>query len=229
MGFLSKIWKRQSSLKEDYPLFWQIYLQCFESTYSSKTPIEEVRFVVFDTETTGLNIKEDQILSIGAISVQNWEMPIADSFECFIHQSYTPVAANVQVHEIIPKERTESLSEQEAIIAFLDYIKDAVLVAHHAAFDQNMMNQSLKLFGNFKLKNKILDTGVLAKRVKIPPFPPSFSLDALCEEYKIPIHDRHNAAGDAYLTGVLFLKLLARLEKRGVRTLGALQANPFFQ
>jgi len=78
-----------------------------------------------------------------------------------------------------------------------------------------------------QLKNKYLDTAKLAIRVEhLHPTqllkPSDYTLDALCNRYKIPMHDRHTAAGDALLTSLLSLKLLSKLKKRGVKTLGDL-------
>ncbi|HKK78702.1 MAG TPA: hypothetical protein VJ933_03695, partial [Phaeodactylibacter sp.] len=76
-----------------------------------------------------------------------------------------------------------------------------------------------------KLKNKGVDTAVLARRLANHPQLAkrgAFGLDQLCQDYHIPMSDRHTAAGDAYITAILLMKMLRRLEKRGVRTLGDL-------
>ena len=78
-----------------------------------------------------------------------------------------------------------------------------------------------------KLRNKTLDTARLARRIHNPFDAPmskqqQLSLDALCRQYHIPLGERHTAAADTYITALLFLKLLARLKKRGVDTIGEL-------
>ena len=132
----------------------------------------------------------------------------------------------IEVHGILPNERHYNLSEAEAVQRFLAFCQDAVLVGHHVSFDLAMVNNALKRMGGKKLLNKQVDTIDLARRIAGPELAVyrqgAFGLDALCQQYRIPLSDRHTAAGDAYITAVLLMKLLSRLEKRGVDTLGQL-------
>lgn len=193
--------------------------------------MEEVSFVVFDTETTGLNVQKDRLLSIGAVRIKNGQFSVQDRLECYLHQAYQPDRQTVAVHGILPGERGGSLSEEESLRRFLGYIGGDVLVAHHAGFDLAMLNAGLSRLGCGKLQNKVADTGVLARRVAgSQPLSRAgtYGLDQLCEQYHIPKSDRHTAPGDAFITALLFMKLLYRLKKRGVDTLGRLLSAPGF-
>lgn len=211
--------------ERDFPAYWQAYLSAFDQPYRRKTPVEEVRFVVFDTEATGLDLEKDHVLSIGAVAVKGNEIAISDRLECYVHQNYEPSAETIAVHGILPGHPAQGEAEREAIESFINYIGNAVLVAHHAAFDVGMINKILQREIGQKLKNKVLDTSYLARRLAMRPQharPGTFGLDNLCRLYQIPMSDRHTAGGDAFITAVLLLKLLARLRKRGVNTLGDL-------
>ena len=222
--------KKKPPLNPDAPAFWKTYLEAVQaSSYHKKEAIDNIGFVVFDTETTGLDVQEDQILSIGAIRVKNWQIEVSDRLECYLHQQYSPDGKTVAVHGILPGDRQHSLSEKEGVTQFLSFIGGDVLVAHHAGFDVAMINAALKTAGGGKLQNVVLDTGILAKRVARNPEmarPGAFGLDQLCDQYRIPQSDRHTASGDAYITAILLLKLLYRLKQRGVNTFGALRSAP---
>lgn len=219
--------KKKKASTEHLPDYWKTYLDHFQQTYSKNDPIEKVRFVCFDTETTGLDTSTDQILSIGAVGIRNWKIEVADRFECLVHQEYHPSGKSIEVHGILPVEREESRPEGKAIPAFLSYIRDAVLVGHHLSFDVNMVQQSLleQTGEKLKLKNHQLDTIAMARRL-LPAHhyltAGELGLDQLAEKYRISLSDRHTAGGDAFITAFLFLKLLDRLQRRGVKTLGAL-------
>lgn len=221
-----KRWIQKWRSKEELPAFWLAYETAIREGFHRRTLIEELDFVVFDTETTGLDVKSDRILSIGTVRVRAWQIDLRDTFECLIHQENHPKnSSSIPVHGILPVYRPESWSEKKAIEAFINYLGASILVGHHVAFDIAMINRILKEMGAKKLQNKCLDTGRLAGRLEnayYQAFEKTLSLDALCEQFNIVPNDRHTAAGDAYLTALLFMKLLAKLKKRGVKNLGDL-------
>ena len=197
---------------DNLPDFWKDY----EAKFQEKLPeeISETRFVVFDTETTGFDIKKDRMLSIGAVGIENKSINIADGFEEYILQeTFNP--KTVKIHGIIQNERIETLSEEEAVKAFLKYIGNSVLVAHHAGFDVGMINEALSRMGLPRLKNKVLDTVNLYRGTRIISNlinrEKSYSLDEIAETYNIDTKDRHTAAGDAFITALAFLTILGKL------------------
>ncbi|MDX1761104.1 MAG: 3'-5' exonuclease [Christiangramia sp.] len=209
-------WFKRNKVNKDLPDFWQNYASTFEEKLSEK--ISEVRFVVFDTETTGFDYEEDRILSIGAVRIEKKSIEISDNFEVFLDQEkFNP--ETVKIHGIIQNEKVEKLSELEALKKFLVYIQNSVLVAHHAGFDIKMVNKALARYGLPKLRNKVLDTAVLYKKTRIITNfidrEKVFSLDEIAEAYNIDLVDRHTASGDAYITALIFMKLLSRLKSPG--------------
>lgn len=212
--------------KTQLPNFWKAY----ESSFETGLPhdINAVGFVVLDTETTGFDLKEDRILSIGALRIMNGTICAKDSFEVFIAQDRFD-SKTVEIHGILKKGHWQRLSELEGLQKLLRLLKNAVLVAHHVGFDVGMINQALRRNGLPKLKNKTLDTAILYNRSlkraqrKINGH---FTLDELAEAFKISIEDRHTALGDAYITAIAFLHILHTLKPTSIQSL--LKRNQFF-
>lgn len=200
--------------KPNYPDFWIEYLNEFK-TKNNKT-ISETRFICFDTETTGFDIKQDRILSIGCVSTKNNIIEVSDSFEVYVKQEIFK-KETVKIHGLLKTGKLEKVEELESLKQFLKYIKSDILVGHHVGFDFAMINEALLRNGLDKLKNKRLDTGSLYKKSKhiiYREHQKKYSLDDLCDELKIQKIDRHTAIGDAMLTTIAFLKILGRLNKK---------------
>jgi len=198
--------------KKIYPKYWKQYANSFNKDYN----LEHTRFVVFDTETTGLNPKQDRLLSIGTVTIVNFKINVADQLECYIKQDHFN-AKTVEIHGILKQGHLNKIDEEEAIKQFLKHIEGAILVAHHVHFDVTMINEALKRLGLPKLKNKTVDTGILYRKTKYIKTDKHYSLDNLCNKFNITMHDRHTASGDAYLTALLFLKLCALLKAKNKR------------
>lgn len=199
---------------QDHPEVWKLY----EAKFQEELPalVSQTQFVVFDTETTGFDYKNDRILSIGAVKLKSNALDVSQTFEHYLQQEkFNPEA--VKIHGILRNEKTESLTEEEALKAFLRYIGHAVLVAHHANFDVRMVNAGLKRMGLPKLKNEVLDTGYLYKKTllnsNLIDREKNYSLDEIAEAYIIDVKDRHTAIGDAFITAIAFLKILGKLDR----------------
>ncbi|MEM1415491.1 MAG: 3'-5' exonuclease [Myxococcota bacterium] len=193
---------------------------------AGKTPWRNARFVVFDTEATGLDLVADRLLSIAGVATRGDVVVLADSFEVILAGEEVGAQA-APVHGLVPKDLAEGLEEAQAVDAFLAYAGAAVLVAHHAAFDVAMLDRSLGARGG-RLLNPVLDTEHLARRLAGGSSPgvlarqPRQSLDALAERFGLATEARHTAAGDALLTALVLQRLLQDAERRGIRTVGEL-------
>jgi DNA polymerase-3 subunit epsilon len=195
--------------KKSYPEFWQNYLACFDAKADKKV-VE--RFVVFDTETTGLDVRSDVILSIGAIAIYDNSIVVNDSLELFVEQNVFKTES-VPIHGILKEGKEEKQGETEAVIQFLDFIKDSTLVGHHVRFDIKMVSASLQGMGLGKLKNRSMDTDLMYRKFKGLHEDQHASLDELCQVFKIQKSDRHTATGDAFITALIFLRLKNKWRK----------------
>ena len=197
--------------KNNYPDYWKAYRSYFDKPLNQN--LQQTRFVVLDTETTGLDLHTDRVLSIGTVVVKNEHITVSDQLELYVEQTAFN-SDTVKIHGLLKTGTLHKVTEAEAMKLFLNHIKNAVLVAHHAAFDIAMINACLKRLDLPKLKNHVIDTGHLHKKTIHNTNPQEhFSLDALAKHYNIPLHDRHTASGDAFITAILFIKLLASLKK----------------
>lgn len=198
--------------KKQQPDYWRNYISKVKNC-SKYAHFEQIRFVALDTETTGFNFKNDRILSIGAVAIKSNKILVADSFEMYIHQEIFN-KETVKIHGIRQHGLQQKVSEEEALIKFLAYLDDAVIVAHHTNFDLTMINCALERLQIGPLISKQLDTNYIYKKMNpSSKFNKIYSLDELCEIFHIKMHDRHTASGDALLTAQVFLKLLGKFKK----------------
>lgn len=208
-----------NKLQRTYPLFYQQYLASYHVPDSKKS-IEAQEFVVLDTEASGLEPTQSQLLSIGAIKIINRSFCVDDALVIHLPVGSNPSEAEVAIHGII-KEKHSALTIEEAMPQLLSYIGSAIVVGHHIAFDIALLNQQLQNLGAGQILNKTLDTAMLCRRLDNPMQPQSlpgkeYKLDHLCKRFDISTFARHTAEGDAYITGILFLKIINALSARGI-------------
>ncbi|MDO9275949.1 MAG: 3'-5' exonuclease [Lutibacter sp.] len=204
--------------KKQVPEFWRDHLDKIRKSQKYAN-FENIRFVALDTETTGFDYENDRILCIGAVAIKNNKILVSDSVEIYIKQDVFN-KETVKIHGIRKDGNEAKLSEEEAIIKLIGYLDDAVIVAHHTAFDVTMINQALKRLKVGPLESKQLDTNYLHKKIaKTNTYKKIFSLEELCEIYNVKMHDRHTALGDALITAYLFLKQTAKYKKNNALNL----------
>ena len=212
--------------------FHERYQQHFTATWSDDTSIDRVRFVVLDSETTGLNPRTDRLITIGAVAVVDGEIVLDDSFDALIQIARNTSA--VTVHGITRDETESGIDEPEALQRFLDYLQDGVIVGHHIGHDVETLNAGYERHWGFELLNRNLDTmdltlhlersGAFGDEERIR----EFTLDSLCTRFGIIPHDRHTAGGDAFITAQIFQRLLRLASRHGRDQLGRI-CEPFFE
>lgn len=206
------------------------YRSRFSSTWADDAPIDAVRFVVLDLETTGLDPARDAIVTIGAVAVTGGEIVLGDAFAALLKvEKNTPA---VTVHGVTRDQARRGLDEASAMARLLDYLADAVIVGHHIGHDITAVNAACTRAWGVTLLNRHLDTMDLTLHLEqagaFAGHPPirRFTLDALCERFGVVPHDRHTAAGDAFITAHVFLRLLRLAPRFGRGTLSAI-CEPF--
>jgi len=197
----------------------QAYLRAFDATWVDETPVEQVRFVALDTETTGLDPKRDRVITIGAVGIKDGQIDLADSFEAMLKIAYNQSA--VTVHGVTRDEARDGMDEREALEDFLGYLGDGVIVGHHVGFDIEILNCACQRHFEVSLLNRWLDTMDLTLHLndsgafENTRAPSGFSLDALCDLFAVAPRDRHTAGGDAFITAQIFLRLLRLAQNSG--------------
>lgn len=206
--------------KHKLPPFLCEYIQYYSQRPSITESWLNHRYVVLDTETTGLNPYADKIISLGAIIIYNQEIWLEESLEIIINPQVKLQPDNVAVHGLTQSDVAEGQAEALALEQLIRSIKGDIIVAHHAGFDKTIIENSLKqYYPSFFLHNLIVDTASLAFSIENSylPFeyfnPKIYSLDSLCERYGIIPADRHTSWGDAFITAKLLLTLFNRLER----------------
>ncbi|WOO42161.1 3'-5' exonuclease [Rubellicoccus peritrichatus] len=209
----------------------QIYRESFDETWADGTPINQVRYIVLDTETTGLDPRKDSIVTIGAVAVEDGSICLDDQFEALLRISHN--TSSVVVHGITRDDANEEgMDEVLALRLLLGYLRDGVIVGHHIGFDVDIISEHCQRRFGLSLENRWIDTMELTLHLEdagaFGPPPDNggrghdFSLDGLCRRFDIQPHDRHTAAGDAFITAQIFMKLLRQAKQYGRRTLGSL-------
>ena len=169
--------------------------------------------VVLDTETTGLSVKDGhRIVEIGCIELENL-IPTKNRFHCYLNPERKVSEKALEVHGYTDEFLSDKKKFKDIVDEFLNFIKDKKLIIHNAEFDINHLNNELKILGKQNLKNKVIDTLVLA-RDKFPGA--SISLDALCKRYRIDNSKRtqHTALIDCDLLSKVYINLIDQKEPK---------------
>ncbi len=173
-----------------------------------EAPVGE--YVVFDTETTGLNPKTDEILSIGAVKIRGHKILTSETFELFLKPSGDIDKKSITIHHIRPCDLDDAVPPQEAIEKFLNFIGSRTLVGYYLEFDIAMIERYVKPWLGITLPNPKIEVSGLYfdhKTALIPQGNIDLRFDTMIRDLKVPNMGQHNAVNDAIMTAMIFLKL----------------------
>lgn len=167
-----------------------------------------MREIIFDTETTGLDAREDRIIELGGVELVN-RFPTGRTFHKFINPQGRAINPEAEaVHGISAAQLVGQPNFAEICAEFLEFVEDAKLVAHNAGFDMGFINAEFGRLGYPAIgPERVVDTLALARRKH--PMGPN-SLDALCRRYGIDNSHRtkHGALLDSELLAEVYVELI---------------------
>ncbi|MFP4698098.1 MAG: PolC-type DNA polymerase III [Eubacteriales bacterium] len=185
-----------------------------EIVKNSKGQDLDTTFVVFDLETTGFLPGRDKITEIGAIKIKNGV--IIDRFSTFVNPE-RPIPSDVEKLTGINNYMVQDAPTIEKILPdFLEFVGDAVFVAHNADFDMSFIN-FFALEQNIEINPTVLDTVMLA-RMLLPKLN-RYKLNTIAKELDISLENHHRAVDDALATAEIFIKFIKMLKERDIITL----------
>jgi len=173
----------------------------------------ETEFVVFDLETTGLSPKDDQIIEIGAVRIQNGQ--ITDRFDTFADPCRPLPEKIIQLTGITDEMLQGAPSQAQAVGQFLRFAGDAPLLAHNgAAFDIRFIRNAAKNAG-LAFTSTHIDTLPLCQGLFRGLR--NYKLDTITKHLELEEFNHHRASDDAYILARIFQKAVEDLRFRGIK------------
>lgn len=181
---------------------------------AARLPFDSSRMVVVDVESSGLDVRKDHLIAIGAVAVVNGRIKLADSLDIVLQQSRVSERDNILIHGIGGEAQRLGMPPAEALLAFLEYLGKSPLIAFHVAFDRAMIDRAMKTCLGVGLAHAWADLAYVAPAL-YPQLAHRYrSLDQWMECFHIGNYSRHSALADALSTAELLLALRPRLEER---------------
>lgn len=199
---------------------------------SLDTRLEDIDFVVLDTELTGLNVSKDSIVSVGALRMKGGSIDVGKGFYRLVSPK-TPISRqSVLVHGITPSEALVQKGIDQLLPELVQFIGDAVIVGHFISLDMSFINRELCGSMGHGLENPVIDTARIYEWIRKCTVNgcayhesgvEDLSLGTLARKYSIDCCGMHNALQDAYVTAQLLQRFIRKyLPAAGMSTLGDL-------
>lgn len=191
-----KNWKKKKLTNPKYENLFETY--------------EGDEYICFDCETTGLNPKIDDIISIGAVKIKGDTILTSQKFERFIKPKTALQADSIKIHQIRECDLVDAKDIDEVIYEFLDFVGNRPLVGYYLEFDVAMINKYTKPKIGITLPNAQIEVSALYfdKVIgKIPQGNVDLRFNTIMKKLELPMMGKHDAINDAIMTAMIFLKL----------------------
>ncbi|WP_341961483.1 3'-5' exonuclease [Pseudomonas sp. RC10] len=176
--------------------------------------LRKQRWVVMDLETSGLNMSRDEVLSIGAVVIEDGAIDLGQQFERTLLRPDHKLSPSVLIHGLGPSAIAAGSEPVEALLDFMDFVGDSPMLAFHAPFDQHMLGRALKESLGYKLQHPFLDVADIAPLLCPQACLRQAGLDDWTGFFGLHAEERHHASADALVTAELALILMSHARRQ---------------
>ncbi len=173
-------------------------------------------WIVLDCETTGLNVRTDAIISIGAVRIVGNRILTSERLELLIKPQCNVGADSIRVHRLRKRDLADGVPIEQAIHTLLHFIGSRPLVGYYLEFDVAMLNRVLVPMLGIGLPQPKIEVSALYYDYRFRQLPPyqqqgdpdlDLRFATLMRELKLPTWDAHDALNDAVMAALAFVKL----------------------
>ena len=186
--------------------------------------------VVIDCETTGLNVRKDDVVTIAAIKIRGNRILTSEHFEAVVHPDSEMKTEAIKIHRLRQSDVEAAPIVWKVLPSFLRFIGSRPLIGYYVDFDVAMLDKYILPLVGIELPNERIEVSRLYYERKYGNAPPNTPVDlsfaAILHDLCIPPLGQHDAFNDALMTAMMFLQL-RDLTRRGVR-IARQRASPVF-
>ena len=169
-------------------------------------------YICLDCETSGLNPKKDEILSIGAVHIKDNKILMSKTFNIFLKPSKNIASESIKIHHIRPIDLENGIEPQKAIFQLLEFIGSRTIVGYYIEFDIAIISKYTQEFIGIKLPNKTIEVSSMyykTRRKSSYYGLVDLKFNTILKNLNIPNFGKHDALNDAIMTSIIFLKLIS--------------------
>lgn len=195
---------------------WKLYhLGLPEFRFMFERPPEQ-EWVSLDCETTGLNVRTDEIVSIGAVRIVGDRIMTSERLELLVRPEKGVSAESVRIHRLREQDLEQGLPIDEALKRLMHFIGSRPLVGYYLEFDLAMLNRALFPLLGQGLPQPAIEVSSLYydhKFRQLPAYqqqanaPIDLRFATLMRDLGLPVRDAHDALNDAVMAAMAFIKL----------------------
>jgi len=176
--------------------------------------------VAIDCETTGLNTRRDDIVTVAAVIIRGSRILASERFEAVVRPSAKMKAEAIKVHRLREGDVAGGRTMEEVLPELMRFIGSRPLVGYYLEFDVAMVNRHMRRMLGIGLPNPRIEVSGLYYERKYGNAPPGTQVDlrftAILADLGLPILDQHHAFSDALMTAMMYVALID-LKDRNIR------------
>ncbi|MCB5965922.1 3'-5' exonuclease [Pseudomonas aeruginosa] len=173
--------------------------------------VEAEEVISLDLETTSLDPRRADVLSIGAVLVRRGKLVMGERLELYVEPPPSLDAESIRIHKLRRADLEGQLQLEQALRQLLAFIGDRPLLGYYLSFDVAVLNRHLRQLFDRQLHNPSIEISSLYHRKVSRHFPDAhidLRFDTLARALDMPVSGRHTALGDAQAVALMFMRLL---------------------
>jgi DNA polymerase III subunit epsilon len=190
-------------------IYWRHKLKGSPYAHLFSPPKNDI-YISLDCETTSLDPKRAELVSIAATKIIGNRIITSDPFEVRLRAPQSLDSGSVRIHKIRHQDLANGLTEKQALLQLINFIGNRPLVGYHIRYDKTILDIACKKHFGFPLPNPLIEVSQIYHDQLEKQLPNAYfdlSLDAICRHLGLPLQNKHDALQDAIAAALIFVRL----------------------